>query len=202
MNRKGYFIGFEGIDGSGKSTQARLLATVLEAHGFDYVSLAEPSNGVYGLEIRKMLLKDTLPAVKRQMELFILDRADDAQRNIVPALSTDKIVIIDRYYFSNAAYQGAMGLDHTFILEENKKRSFPEPDIIFLIDIPPEKALERIKERAQAINIFERKEFLTKVRNIFLQIADSRFVLIDGMQKTEDIHRTILANIRQAGFNI
>ena len=201
MNRKGYFICFEGIDGSGKSTQAALLASAMKARGIDCVSLAEPSDGAYGLEIRKMLSKDSLPAVERQVELFILDRADDAQRNIIPALSTGKTVIIDRYHFSNAAYQGAMGLDSAFILEENRKHSFPEPDIVFLIDIPPEEALERVKSRSQT-DIFEKKEFLTKVRNIFLQITDSRFVLIDGTQKTADIHNIILTNIRKAGFNI
>jgi len=136
------------------------------------------------------------------MELFILDRTDDTRRNIAPALSANKTVIIDRYYFSNAAYQGAMGLDYAFILEENKKRSFPEPDIVFLIDVTPEEALERVKSRAKIKDIFEKKEFLAKVRNIFLQITDSRFVLIDGAQKTEDIHQIILTNIRQAGFNI
>ncbi|MCL1912112.1 MAG: dTMP kinase [Leptospirales bacterium] len=202
MNRKGYFICFEGIDGSGKSTQAALLASAMKARGIDCVSLAEPSDGAYGLEIRKMLSKDSLPAVERQVELFILDRADDAQRNIMPALSTGKTVIIDRYYFSNAAYQGAMGLDCAFILEENRKRSFPEPDIVFLIDVSPEEALERIKSRSGITDTFEKKEFLAKVRNIFLQIADPRFVLIDGMQKTEDIHHVALTNIRQAGFNI
>ena len=205
MNHKGRFICFEGIDGSGKSTQAGLLASTMEAHGIDHISLAEPSNGAYGLEIREILLKDDiygLPAVERQMELFILDRADDVQRNITPALSMDKTVIIDRYYFSNAAYQGAMGLDYIFILEENRKRFFPEPDIVFLIDISPEEALKRIKSRNKTTDLFEKKEFLTKVRNIFLQITDSRFVLIDGAQKTEDIHHIILANIRQLGFNI
>ncbi|MDR3238196.1 MAG: dTMP kinase [Spirochaetia bacterium] len=196
MAKAGYFIAFEGIDGSGKSTQVSLLASRLRDRDIQCAALAEPSDGAYGLEIRKMLSGGNPPGALRQMELFMLDRADDAEKNIAPALAAGKTVIIDRYYFSNAAYQGAMGLDYAFILEENRKRAFPEPDKVFLIDLSPDTAIERIAGRANgARDIFEKKEFLAKVRDIFFKVLDGRFVVIDGNQAAGKIHQDILKNL-------
>ena len=193
--KKASFIVLEGIDGSGKSTQAALLSERLAKEGLECISLAEPSNGSYGIRIREMLNGTPLP-VQEQLELFMLDREDDAQKNIRPALEKGITIILDRYYFSNAAYQGALGLDPFFILNENKRRGFPEPDKVFFIDITPETAIERIaKRQGEEREIFEKKEFLHKVRDNFISIMDERCVIINGAQEIKAIHSEIISNI-------
>ena len=189
------FIVLEGIDGSGKSTQATLLSERFAKEGLECISLAEPSNGSYGIRIREMLTGTPLP-VQEQLELFMLDREDDAKRNIRPALEKGITVILDRYYFSNAAYQGALGLDPFFILNENKRCGFPEPNKVFFIDITPETAIERItKRQGEEREIFEKKEFLHKVRENFISIMDERCVIINGAQEIKTIHSEIISNI-------
>ena len=121
------------------------------------------------------------------MQLFLKDREDDVNNNILPSLENKKLIILDRYYFSNAAYQGAMGISPGYIINENQKRKFPEPDRIFLLDIDPELALHRINKRNNntQTEIFEKMDFLKKVNGIYHSIADNRFVFLDGTKEIE-----------------
>ena len=194
MAQRGCFIVIEGIDGSGKSTQATLLGKAIDA-----LSLAEPSTGEWGKKIRQILGGTDLPPVEEQLELFIEDRRDDAARNISPALEGGTHIVMDRYYYSNAAYQGALGLDPRMILARNLEENFPKPDRVYFIDITPEEALRRIGARNSDghRDLFERGPFLEKVRNIFLSFEDSSFVVIQGDASPEEVHQRIIEDLHQ-----
>jgi len=187
------FIVFEGIDGSGKSTQCDILHERLIRRGIPAVKLAEPSDGPWGRRIREMLCDSPMFPAEEQLRLFILDRRDDAEKNIIPALQRGEVVVMDRYYFSNAAYQGAAGIPPERIIQENLAQGFPEPDRIYLIDIDPASALQRIFGRiSRPAELFETESFLAKVRDIYLSLADERFLIIDGGRRIMDIADAIL----------
>lgn len=176
------FIVFEGIDGSGKSSLSEELDAALRSQGLDAVRLAEPTDGTWGRKIRAMLSDGSRPEASEQLRLFLLDREEDVARNLLPALRGGGIVLMDRYFYSNAAYQGAAGMDPDLILSENRARGFPQPNRVYLVDIEPEKALQRIamREGGRNVELFERLEFLARVREIYLAIVDERFVILDG----------------------
>ena len=195
--RSPLFIVFEGIDGSGKSTQAAMLGQYLKNKSYACSLMAEPTQGVWGKKIREMLKSGRVPSPEEQMRLFILDREEDAKRNILPALGKGDIVIMDRYYFSNAAYQGAGGIDPQKIIRENIMRGFPSPDRVYLIDIDPDRALDRITGRnnSDEKEVFEKRSFLKKVRDIYLSMAEGRFSVINGSMVQDNIHREIVSDL-------
>lgn len=165
--KKGVLIVIEGIDGSGKSTQAGRLLNFLSDGGYKAVGLTEPTGGRWGRKIREMAGRGEREAApEEEYRLFAKDRAENVEENIKPALKEKKIVILDRYYFSTMAYQGARGLDPKNILEESREFA-PEPDLVLLIDIPVEECLKRIKEGREGFSPFERGEYLRKVKEIF-----------------------------------
>ena len=180
MNRGPLFLVFEGIDGSGKSTQCDLLYQHVISLGLPAVRLAEPTDGEWGRKIRIMLKEKSIVPAEEQLELFLLDRMDDAERNIIPALNENRTVIMDRYYYSNAAYQGAAGIPPERIIRVNRSSRVPEPDRVYYIDLPPNIAVQRVTGRNNTREFFERESFLKKVREIFLSIADEKFLVIDG----------------------
>jgi dTMP kinase len=186
------FIVFEGIDGSGKSTQCDLLFKYVVSLGLSAVRLAEPTDGQWGRRIRAMLREKDMAPAEEQMRLFILDRQEDAEKNINPALQQNRIIVMDRYYYSNAAYQGAAGMAPKTIIAENRKMKFPEPDRIYFVDLPPDRAMERVTVRSGGDNeIFEEESFLQKVRDNFLSIADERFIVLDGTGSIDEIFEQI-----------
>jgi dTMP kinase len=190
--KKGFLVAIEGIDGAGKTTQTRLLSEYLERRGFDVVSSKEPTNSIYGLKIRK-LAQGERAFVKPidEYHLFVNDRKVHVENLIKPALKQKKIVILDRYYFSNIAYQGSLGLNPEKIKAENESFA-PIPEIVFLLKVPPRVGLRRIqKGRNEEPNLFEREENLTKVSQIFDSLAEKYIVPIDGIENIEDIHKTI-----------
>jgi len=194
IDKKSFFIVLEGIDGAGKSTQAKLLKDFFLEKNFKVKLFAEPSTGKWGREIRTLLAGDKIPSIEKQLELFLLDREDDVQKNILPSINKEESVILDRYFYSNAAYQGAMGFPYDDILKMNNKKNFPKPDFIFYIDLLPEKALNRINLReGDKRDIFEKKDFLIKVRNIYLEIEEKadNFFILDGSLSEEKIQKNI-----------
>jgi dTMP kinase len=190
--KRGIIIALEGIDGAGKTTQAILLYEKLKKSGYPVIFLHEPTSGKWGKKIAELAKygRDKIDA-KTEFEFFYHDRIEDVKKNIGPSLKEKKIVIMDRYYFSSVAYQGARGLDPKTIEKENEKIA-PKPDIAIILDLSAEVALSRIKKKRNSEpNHFERIKYLEKVRDIFLKIYENcpnaKIVKGDDTRTIEDI---------------
>ncbi|AEA46082.1 dTMP kinase [Archaeoglobus veneficus] len=181
-------IAIEGIDGVGKTTIAKFLKEELEKRGYEVVLLKEPTNSEWGRKIKASLNKRL--SAEEELELFILDRKYNVEHNILPALKQGKIVIMDRYYYSNIAYQAARGLDAERIKRINEEIA-PRPDIVILLDAPPEICLERIMERGEIPNSFEDPEYLKKVREIFKSLKDN-VVIVDASKSIDEVKKDVL----------
>ncbi len=172
---KGVFIVLDGMDGSGKSELVKLLHNYLFSKSKRYriLTTREPTNGIYGKEIREILVKENDPNInsKKLLELFIKDREEHLKNTIIPFLNKSNghdinIVICDRYYYSTISFQATQGLDMKMLIELNKE--FLKPDIAFILDVKPEVALGRIKDRRK--EKFEQLEFMKKLRKKFLEL--------------------------------
>lgn len=179
MKAMARFIVFEGIDGTGKSTQSALLADYLRIRGVEVVETREPSGGTYGEKIREMYENRGEYSLAEELDLFVRDRKDHVRRIINPALADNKTVLCDRYYFSTAAYQGAAGGVIEKIFSAN---SFaPEPDIVLLLEMMPEESIQRIRDfRTEKLNDFEQIEQLAKVDAIYRSFTHDCITRIDA----------------------
>jgi len=190
----GILIAVEGIDGSGKSTIAGYIARRLEEQGIPCVLLKEPSESVYGKRLREM---KWLLSAEDELELFTRDREIDVRERILPALRDGRVVIMDRYYLSSIAYQGARGIDPEMIRERNESFA-PKPDLVLLLDLPVDAAMERIRKRKSSANPFENEKLLEKVRELFLKYADEKTVVIDAERPLE----LVLKDVEEAVMNV
>ena len=195
----GRLIVFEGIDGSGKTSLSRLFHEHLLRGGSAALWLREPTDSPLGDKIRRLAQDRETLSIHEELDLFLQDRRWDVEANILPALRAGTTVVMDRYYYSNACYQGARGLDMEAILATN--RSFaPEPDLVFIIDVGVERALERISLARQGVaKLFEKKEFLEKVRANYLALRGANLVLIDGNPRLETVMSDVLARFDLRG---
>lgn len=190
----------DGIDGTGKSTQVSLLEIQLLENSYNVLKIAEPTRSPFGMKIRQAMMN----AKKRlsfdeELDLFIQDRKYDVENNIKPALAQEKVVILDRYYFSTAAYQGARGkLSWQEIIAMNEAFA-PIPDIVFFFFMPVDDALKRIDKDAteakrSSRSYMEKEENLEKVQAIFQQIHESgayNSISIDATMSIGDIQAQI-----------
>jgi dTMP kinase len=194
--KKGLLITIEGIDGVGKTTQVKMLVAYLKEKGYDVVHLREPTEGFWGKKIKDQVKHGRTISPKEECEWFLKDRQEDVHENIKPALEDKKVVVMDRYYYSTMAYQGALGLNVNKIMEENEKFA-PRPDLVIILDAPPEIGLTRItNNRKEELNYFEKLDYQNKVRDIFLEMKDYDYVKIldagkDLEKVQEDIGRVV-----------
>lgn len=158
MPRK--LIVFEGADGSGLSTQSKLLYKYLKKRGHAVVHTKEPTNGFIGRIIRNVLRRKRRLGAETLQLLFCADRANHIESLIKPALRKNRIVICDRYALSTIAY-GALKLDRKWLITLNSK--FVRPDLTILLDVPEKVCLKRIRKRG-ATELFEERERLKKIR--------------------------------------
>jgi dTMP kinase len=195
---KGLLIAIEGIDGAGKTSQARLLCEALSREGYDAIYLREPTDGTYGRKIRALAIEGRHNITPfEEFELFLKDRRQDVEENIRPALDAGKIVVIDRYFYSSIAYQGALGLDPEFINSENRKIAIT-PDLMIYLSIPAEYSTHRIeKSRGDTVNLFEKMEYLEKVKAVFDSMKYPEVWKVNGEKSVEEIHKTILGKVKE-----
>ena len=193
--KRGFLIVFEGIDGTGKSTQCELLAKSLTERHMLNIALAEPTRGTWGTKIRR-LLSEGRQGISPQEELswFVNDRKEDIKLNIMPALQDNKVVLMDRYYFSTAAYQGALGLDPEQIRLENETFA-PIPDRVLIFLTAPETCLERIESTRGQKSAFEKLDYLRNVQKIFKSFSGPNIRFIDSVGSVPEVHEKVLIAI-------
>ena len=189
--KKGLLIVLEGIDGAGKSTQARFLVRILRRKGMAAVYFREPSRGKWGREIKRKAKQDASLTPEEELDLFIKDRRENVGKNLNPALKRERIVVLDRYYFSTIAYQGAKGIDQAKIRRLNEAFA-PKPDLVFILDIKAQAGLARIAGRKRKDQLFERAAYLAEVRRIFRSFKGRRFIHIDAGRDRNEISQLIL----------
>jgi len=192
----GTLIALEGIDGSGKSTQAQRLRAALDAQRIDAVVFREPGDSPYGDKLREQFRQGRTVAPREEADLFIEDRRVDVRDNIGPALAAGRVVIMDRYYFSTMAYQGALGLDVEELQRENEAFA-PRPDLTLILDVPPTTSAERIVAARGATDSYEGVEYLEKVRQLFLGFCDGDVVAVDATVGEEELAREILGRVTE-----
>jgi len=183
------FICIEGIDASGKTTQARRLVRNLRRKGFDAVYTTEPSSGKVGRLIRRHVLdrKRRIPIAVEAL-LFAADRAEHVETEIKPALEKRKVVVCDRYVYSTLAYQGAAGLDLKWVEQIN--RFALVPDLALFLDVHPEIVLKRLKRKRSVMETLKNQQ---NVRNVYMKLVkDGRLVLVDGNKSVGDVTGDIL----------
>ncbi len=187
------FITLEGIDGSGKSTQAQFLKRYFELEGFEVVLTKEPGGTALGEKIRNILLTEEMNAVSEFL-LFASDRKEHVRKLIIPSLKKGRIVISDRFADSSLAYQGyGRGVSLEFINSvHNTILDNLKPDITFLLDALPEVGMNRIHktDRIERTGI----EFLDRVRSGYMKMSksDERFFVVDGTQNRKKVRQDII----------
>lgn len=202
------FVTFEGIEGSGKSTQIRILNDVLKLRGFDTVLTREPGGTAIGEQIREILLNTAHKGMTPLCELFLYAsaRAEHVGEIIRPALTAGKIVLCDRFTDATVAYQGyGRGFSVELIQRINDLATESlKPDLTLLLDCPAEEGLKRVAERKAlkkaADDRFEEEplEFHQRIRGGYLSIARAdkkRFVIVDASQDVEAVHQKITQEI-------
>ncbi|MDR2459154.1 MAG: dTMP kinase [Deltaproteobacteria bacterium] len=187
----GFFIAFEGIDGSGKSTQFKLLMESLSQRGADPLGGKEPtSDNPWGLRAKEIGRSGRLSPLE-ELRLFTLDRSYDVTRHILPALEAGRIVVRDRYIISSLMYQGALGISRERILTVNS--IFPWPDLVFILELPVSEACKRLTLRGSGLDTFEEEDFLERAAAILDFFSLPNMVRIDASRDKESLAAEILA---------
>ncbi|GAA6161214.1 MULTISPECIES: dTMP kinase [unclassified Ruegeria] len=200
------FLTFEGIDGSGKSSQARMLADHLRGLGRDVVLTREPGGSAGAEEIRRLVLEGDPDrwSAETELLLFTAARRDHLERTIEPALAAGKVVICDRFADSTRMYQGmSRGNLRPLVDQLHKLMIGREPDLTVLIDMDPEIGLSRAKGRQGTEERFEDfgLELQQKMRSGFLALADEfpdRFRVIDGNRDMDSVARDVTDIVLQS----
>ena len=191
MEKKGFFVCIEGLDGCGKTTQTRMLVKDLK-EGYDAVYTAEPTQGKVG----RFIKGDYLHCESRgssivEALLFAADRFEHMEYEVLPKLREGKLVISDRYVYSSLAYQGAAGLDLEWIKGINS-HAMPA-DLAVFIDVEPETVVQRLKPER---SVMENLETQRKVREVYLRFADKGELLkLDGNGSKKEVADRLLSTV-------
>lgn len=204
---KGKFIVFEGIDGSGKTTQAKLLAEYLKGKGREVYLTAEPTAYPSGVALREALGGKIKKTECQMAVMFVEDRITHnihPEDGISVLLEKGVDVICDRYYYSTLAYQG-QSTDYEWVKAMNLRcPEIRRPDLCIYVDLLPEQSLERISKGRESVEIYENLETLTAVRDRFLSVIrdlseTDNICIIDGYRTVEEISEDICAIVSKMG---
>jgi dTMP kinase len=195
----GFLIALEGIDGSGKSTQAELLAASLKKDGHQVVLTREPTHGPAGQKLQAYLLGPSRHLTpEEELHLFTEDRRQHVEQIIKPSLERGQVVITDRYYYSSVAYQGALGLNPDDILAANEAFA-PAPDLVFLLDLHITAALARLAKKGKGTRqVSESFPYLKQVEAIYANLKGPRFRRLDASRPPMEVHALILEEVRNS----
>lgn len=194
------FIVFEGIDGTGKTTLSKMLQDYLREQGVEAGWFREPGDSPWGREIRRLAAQTEQLPFREELNYFLEDRRWNVNTNILPHLQSGRWVLLDRYYFSSACYQGARGeMDMMEIIALNEVFA-PPPDLAFVIDVDVDVALERIRgSREGEALLFEKREYLLKVRENYHRLRERSYIrYIDGDGPVAGVFQAIIREL--AGF--
>lgn len=196
--RKGKFVVFEGIDGSGKTSQMKLLGRYLKSKKLKFLETYEPTDGPVGKLIRKALRHEIKFSWETLQLMYSADRADHLDKLIKPSIQKGIIVLADRYFFSTFAF-GELNLDSKWLRALNSQ--FQKPDITFLVDTPANVAIKRITTSRGSKELFEKEKKLEKVRkNYLLQAKEFSFYVLDGTKTIDEIHEEILEILKKKKY--
>lgn len=194
QKQRGRLIVFEGTDGTGKTTQRDLLGQYLLNEGHRVIITKEPTNGPFGMQIRDLYRNRANYSREQELELFLADRRQHVTDVLLPGLQAGMIILCDRYYFSTAAYQGALGFDPEAIIALNAFA--PPPDLVLLLKANLDMSLQRISiGRGDIPNNFEQKLFLEKVAEIFSTIKRPYIFEIDASGTVEQVHSLVINQV-------
>jgi len=173
MGKKGKFIVFEGLDGSGKTTQANNLVKRLNSIGLKSAYTKEPTESIPGGTARSAIYKKTTLQMESIALLFLADRAEHIIGEILPAIEAGRTIVCDRYYLSNVAYQGLeMDIDELIMLNQTILKDKLEPDMTIFLDVPPEVCCERILRERLRTDLYEEVNKQTLIRENFFKAFD------------------------------
>lgn len=192
-SRKGIFIVFEGLDGSGQSTQLALLQNYLNLKGYKTHVTAEPSNSLIGGLIRALLTKHWSLSNTGMQLLYCADRAHHLETEVLPAMEAGNVVISSRYFFSTIAF-GSLNNDINWLESLNEK--FPKPDITLFVKVSPKECMRRIHGSRFRTEFFEQEQKMNKVLQTYVKISKDKkyknFYTIDGEQSIDKVSQDIV----------
>ncbi len=194
---RGRLIVFEGIDGTGKSTQIQLLAQYLREQGYEVVTDFEPTRGPWGMKVREAAMAGDRLDIEEEINCLLQDRREHVRDVIEPAMERGAWVLLDRYYLSMMAYQGASGVSVEGIREWNEEFA-TVPDIAFWLDIPLEVAVDRMRARGNVADAFEQEPFLQACKDIYssMEMPWLHRVEADGsIEETQARVRTLVREL-------
>lgn len=203
--KEGKFIAFEGIDGSGKSTQIQLLANKLRDIGIPYYTTMEPTDSPIGSLIHQIMTGRIKTDNKVIAGLFVADRLDhllNETDGILPKIQEGTTVLTDRYYFSSYAYH-SVDMPMEWVIQANaQSKEILQPTVTIFIDVNPDTAIERITKNRFHQELFEKKSRLIKVREKYLEAFDrlkeeENYIIIDGNRTQDEIAEDIWDQVKK-----
>lgn len=204
-SKRGSFIAFEGIDGSGKTTQSRLLAARLQRAGVSCFSTCEPTGSPIGTMIRQILTGQMSSDNKVIAALFVADRLDhllDRENGLLVKIGAGTSVISDRYYFSSYAYN-SIDMPMDWVISANSQSAeLLRPTATVFIDVPPDDALQRISRSRSQLELFETRERLVSVRERYFEAFEKlkdveNVIIVDGSQSEQAVEAEVWDKVHQ-----
>ena len=194
----GRLIAFEGIDGSGKSTQLRRLAVRLREAGHDVVETREYTSGPVGRKIGEMARSGRRVSPELELSWFMQDRREHVAQVIAPGLAAGQVILTDRYTLSSVAYQGARGLDWQAILAANESK-FPLPDLALVFTLSADEGMARVGARKGAVAqpSFEQLDFQREVEEVFAAQRSPYVAQIAASGEPDIVEERMLSVVRE-----